>query len=376
MGAAEQLKPKRELMTLDRAEYVAGQRVSYPPIMRKVASQYRNHKAHILECGTLVLESEADALDVAKTWTEMLENPKLRQEMAAVNCMRFHGENPGSAYSANTGPRGYNDDGLLSAKDYARELKGETHRLRDNFIKNRDEILRSGVKEELEKMMLGGKKRRRTFSEHDGDWNHDRRWDAAPFEATHVARKDFPFVELCFPLGMNAMASSKGITAFLSRCLALAEVLEAAGYRVAITAEDWTYYNIRCGTKKLALEIDPQAPARAKEPMNAMEITRYILRDATSYGSADQYAKLASSEFFRRVTFALLCPQAHWIHALDGREADEGSSGFGGAMSSRHLPARPGQVILDAYSAERIFSMDAETRALAFGEFLAFTSKV
>jgi len=358
-------------MSIDRSEYVAGQRVSYPPIMREIASQYRNHKAHITEKGRLVLECEADALDVANMYVRMLENPRLRHELAGIQCMQYFGENPGAAYS-----HGIRDnDGMLSARDYAREIKGEAHQLRDRFLRNRDEIMRSGVKEELEKRMMGTRKRRRSFSEHDGDWNHDRKWDSQPFEAINAAHREFPFVELCFPLGMNAMATSDGIADFLSRCLALAEVLEAAGYRVAITAEDWTDRNLRHGVANVALEIDPNAPASATEASFATEITRYILRDSTSYGSADQYAKLASVEFFRRVTFALLCPQAHWIHALDGRETDQGSSSWGAAIADRRLAARPGQVILTADNAERIFSMNPETMAKAFGEFLAFTSK-
>lgn len=370
---ASHLSPPVDGATLDRAMIVQAARVEYPEAMKNFCRMYRGHQAHLKENGALVLECEADGLDVAKEYVHMLENRADREALFAVPGMTSHGSNPGASFSSAGVDRW--DNGMLSPEAYASEVRGETHVLRDRFLAAREEIMKSGVKEALEGMMLKGKRRRRCLSDLEGDWNYDRRYDDQPFEHVAIQPKEFEHVELCFPLGMSSMASSHSIGMFLSRCLALAEVLESAGYRVAITAEDWTYGSVQDtrGATEIARQISPAAKP-ITDSYQVYTLTRYVLRDACTYGSAGQYAMLASVEFFRRVTFSLLCPQDHYIHALANRATMATHHGFGGANSARALPARPGQVILTAENAARIFSMDEETRKEAFREFLAFTA--
>src|ERR1043165_9633596 len=223
------LKP----ITVDRSDTVREARERYPEILKRTTGVFHSHKAHYFkETNTLVLEASLDCADLGNEYRHIVAEDE-RHEFAG--CI---GINPDVIEDEFGGD--YVQKKGMPAKDFCKELRGETKRLQATFLKAREELSKTGLKEQLEESATGfKKKRKRLFSAHDGEWDYDRKWEAEPFLKTEMADTEFPYLEVCFPMNMLYGASARDISEFGARCLALCELLESVGYRIAIVGEDW-----------------------------------------------------------------------------------------------------------------------------------------
>lgn len=281
-----------------------------------------------------------------------LAAPGIRQEM--IN-RRFAADNPGF--------HGMNAD------EYLCELEGTTRKHIDLLDNARKELERTGLVQALEENMIGLKKRRkRCFSEHDGNFELDRRYEIEPFSSVKFSKKEFPYLELIIPIGMNASAKADTINQFTSRCLALADILEKAGYRVSLVAESW-------GENSTVICDKDRARGKAlgiEYLRRSKDIDRIVLRDANEYGDIESVANSCNASFFRMVTFPLFFEVRHYLQAKSNLSASVPSS-YGQALDSRPLPVSGGAIVLDQNTIAGIFSMNSETRERMFKERILHT---
>jgi hypothetical protein len=331
---------------------------AYPEGVRRVSRLFTDRKAHVVNPGEVVLESTARAQDLAAEYARLALDKEAREAF-----YRGPGLNPHNEFSMDDS----NWSGM-GAEKLAREYRGETHALQEELEKAREELARTGMKETLEASMAGvRKKRRRCLSEHDGDWDMDRKYDAFPFLSTKMAKREFPYLEIIFPLAMNSSASKEQIARFNARCLALAEVLEGAGYRVAITGETWIRDLIIECPEVDRLHAEVTGKKGGKVPgQRILQLERLVFRDADEYGDAQSFAAYTSTEFFRRTVFSMVYCTAHYRNGLKSVLTKDVDYSYGQSISERPLPALPGQLVLTHDTVSRLFSMSEETREETF----------
>ena len=345
--------------SIDRFKQARDARANYSPTMRATAELFRDHRAHLVN-GNLVLEATCRAQDLAKRWVALCEddaalNDHVRDTANAGGML--HGKSYFIAQCEGADP------GMTGA-EFIREIQGETRNLLRSFAAAKEELERTGIKEFLEESAIGTrKKRKRVFSEHEGEWDYDRKWEITPFQSTVLRKDEFPYLEVCFPINMLARATPEYITGFGARCLAICEILENAGYRIAVTMEDW---NTGCVVSSC------KGVSKGWNFKQRQMLNRMVLREANEYGSIQDFAVYASAAFYRRAIFGLIRSIPNRIHAINGEEGLPGTDGFGSSLTSRPAPAAPGQMILDHDAVSRIFSFSKEQSLEAFSERLKF----
>jgi hypothetical protein len=298
------------------------------PLLERIALLYTEQRVHSdAESGVEVYEATCRAQDLAALFCDVVPGSTRNSLMKQLPGCYVIEESCEAGYSAWAG---------LGVRDLAREFRGEANTLQEFFERARKELARTGLKESLEEASVGmRKKRRRAVSEHDGDFNLDRKWDITPFDTTLMAKKEFPYIEICFPMTMTQHASREDLSSFTAKCLALAEVLEGAGYRIAITGESWHLMKTINGEER-------------------NELVRYRIREANEYGDIQSLATYASCEFFRRVMFLFSRGCSHIVHGLSNPSSQP--SGVGGTVDTRWIPAEPGQLVLDQDTVAKLFS--------------------
>jgi hypothetical protein len=351
-----------DIKTLEREAEVKTLEHDYPEAMRKVTRHYSERRAHMIDASQLVLESTVRAQAIGAEFARMASNAPALEEYYNVPGCNSHNEFDGDD----------SDHYGMSAPNFARELRGEASKLQANLEDARKELEKTGLKEALQENMVGmKKKRRRILSEHDGDWDLDRKWDAAPFMTTLMSRVEFPYIEIIFPINMNSGAGGKTIAKFNCRCLALAEVFESAGYRVAITGEGWQQGILRAESDNNALYANLGGNGRGAGDGREVMLTRFVLREANEYGDIQSFAAYSSVEFFRRTIFSCTYNAFHYIHGLKRALTHHVSSSFGSALSERPIPAANGQLVLTHDLIGKLFGTDTEVAARLFKERVA-----
>lgn len=313
------------------------------PELKRLASLYFNQRKHTYK-GRTVWETTVRARELAAFFCEL--NPGTREDRERVRKLL-----PGCYLTSESFDGESSFAGMPNA-ELIREFKGETSRLQASFERARQEVARTGLKEVLEESSRAvRRKRKRALSEHDGDWELERKWDSSPFSTTVMGKKEFAFVEICFPMTMLGSASQEDLNEFCSRCLALAEVLETAGYRIAITGESWHRQGTAGGYRN--------------------ELVRYLIREPDEYGDIRSVATYASCEFFRRTMFLLSRGSSHVAHGLADR-----SDSVGGTVDQRWIPGTPGQLILDHATVAKLFQLHGDQATEFFKARMLHTKKV
>lgn len=343
---SEQLIVIETVETSDQARELAKE---LPALLRETVDAYTEQKRHTVTGGHFYTSQKA-----------VYESTVRARDLAAL----FLANVPGKTREAFRKKIGvsvpdecFREDNYFSGManpDYAKELTGETTKLQQAFQRAREELAASGLKESLQASATGmQRKRKRKLSDIEGQYDYLRRYDAFPFVTHVIENREAPnTVELCFPMTMNGGASQKELNEFCARCLALAEIIEGAGYRVRIVGESWNTVGSNQGTRT--------------------ELTHIVLREEDEYGDVQSLATYASAEFFRRIMFLFLRSPSHAIHGLS---SEHKNTGVGCTVESRPLPAMPGQVILDQATVSQLFVASPEKQAEMFQARIDHTKK-
>lgn len=347
----------REANALDNTRHLTG------PIGDLLA-HFRERKAHVrgaqvyLECTVDGRALTGFHLGLAKDQTKLAQyaatkgllDANVRRHFTSANT--FHGESP-AVYQA--------------------ELQGHGHVIQGRFDKALADLERTGVKELLESCAVGTRPvKRMRPDETEGEWDYGRRNDDFPFLRMAQTRKEFPIVEIIFPLCNSAGIKSESVSQFGARCFALAAVLERAGYRVAITGEDWIQpHTIHNDDLKQALGNDYRDGMRFSGACH-----RVIVRSANEYGDTQSASIFGSCEFYRRTLFSLIYNAQHYVHGLcKSAQRRSVQGGYGMPIYSRPLATKPGQIFVDQTTMEKLFSSDTMTASNAFKDRIEWALK-
>lgn len=346
--------------TVDRSDAVRELAKTYPAPLRGLAFKRYGHMAHLVSDGRVCLEYSVRASDVLEQWAFLAQNPG--QEMAWTKALPSAGS---SGFFDGDGGEGWAG---MGCEQYAREIKGETRLLQARLEVAQRELQGSGLKEALEELAIGSRKRRkRAFSDTEGSFEYDRRDEDFCMSRMVTRKKEFPFIELCYPIGMNCTAKASEISEFNARCMALAEILEGIGYRVSIVAEVWSRNEIGSRSYMQGIGI-PDAETKYQS-----SLVRIPIREANDYGDIMSYAPIACAEFFRRALFFAHYYQAHHAHGLKRGLSKSPASGYGQALDERPIPASQGQLILDQKTVDALFSTNKSVRDSMFRARIAHT---
>lgn len=343
---------QQQFITIDRADHCRELISSYPAIMQPLASIFGKQQVHVQKTtrGThnLIFQAECNALELGKQFADLMQSGGSRKFQSITRSQAGSWAGRADRWSG------------MASGDYARELLGETNTLQGNLEEALKDCEKTGVRELLAQEMQGMKRRRkRILSEHDGDWEYDRRYDAACFVGMQKRDRECPAIELVFPVNMLGAASAETIRRFTARCLAVASVLESCGYRVAIVGETWNSGNIEINeTDKAA--ISKAAGIRVVDfggYSYLYNLERFVIRDAASYGDIRSFSPFSSVEFYRRLVFGMVWGAANYIHGNENSLSLP--LGMGGSQEKRPFPCAKGQIAMEMDTVNSIFSMGA-----------------
>lgn len=344
--------------TVDRTDAVRAVVATYKGIARDFAAMRSGHKAHTMSDGYTCLEYTVKAADMLSQWaklSDMNETARNKALEGAFKCGNSRGFESGNWYG-------------MGVDQYSREIRGETRLLQARLERAQQELAASGLKESLEELSIGARAvRRRAYSDSEGSFDYNRREEDSCFVTVVQRKREFPFIELCYPVGMNCSASNEEISEFNARCLALAEILEGVGYRVAIVAELWS-------RRTIGSSVNPEKDVPGLTGQNKQTcLVRIPIREANDYGDIQSFAPIACGEFFRRALFCGHYQQVHHAHGLASGLNSQPDSGYGQAMDERPIPAEDGQLVLDLKTVNALFSMDKHRREQMFKSRIAHT---
>ena len=84
-------------------------------------------------------------------------------------------------------------------------------------------------------LLLVNPRRKRIMSEHDGDWDLDRKWDIRPFQSTHKVLAHGRAIELVVHSAINCNSKSKDIEKYGALVWSVCNLIESCGITVGIT---------------------------------------------------------------------------------------------------------------------------------------------
>lgn len=337
---------------------------TYPSPMREHCLGFTDHKVHAVN-GELLFEATVSAHDIRDTFMRFTDTGWDKfAKTSGLNTSDLKQHASGSADTSFYG---------MTGEAFVKELRGETRVIQRRFENAVEELEKTGLKQALEEGAAFKKKRKRTMSEHDGDYDMERKWDTHPFATTVLSKKEFPIVELIFPIVNSGGTGHSSISRFGARCLALADLLEKAGYRVALTAENW------CTTMRpTQSDLDRLAkPLGIDNPTCMGQGTRYIIRSANDYGDISSMALFGSGEFYRRCAFSLDYEPSHYAHALGKESRDKNVPvSYGYPHYERPIPTEPGQIFLTSQLMSQLFTSSGVEAQEMFQERIMWQLRV
>jgi hypothetical protein len=128
-------------------------------------------------------------------------------------------------------------------------------------------------------------RRKRRFSEHDGEWSYDRRYEIEPFQATYRAASPTRILEIEAHFSIAAFTGAREINRYGAIIWAINDLIEKAGVQTRIVGR-WHTSNITDDCSRDSnIEIEVKKPGQ--------------------YVAPTLIATCFSSNFFRRAIFAL-----------------------------------------------------------------------
>lgn len=347
------------IKTVDRTAEVKALAATYPKFLRECAQSRTDHRVHQVSNGTTVMEYTQPARNTLALWSAAYASGAKQAEIKKETAFT----SPTSGFEETIG-----FSNALRASEYASELEGTSSKLQQGLEAAITELAKSGLVKHLETMSGGTRKRRRrVYSDCEGDFDYTRKDEDLCMSRMVNNRKEFPQLEAIIPIAMNSGANSDEITKFAARSLALCEVLETCGFQVAITLEIWMKRTIGYAAAP-CLKAILGAEANIG---NTIDMCRFPLREAGDYGDVRSVATMASNEFFRRALFAIHYNQVHYAHGLKDALKSSPDRGKGVAENERPIDAGQGQIVLTMDTVNGLFSMDAATREAMFRHRLA-----
>lgn len=212
-----------------------------------------------------------------------------------------------SPFSPETGFRGGSVEGIKNALTGQRDISG---------VMRAKEKLQGTLVKGFETGFTNTPKRRRYLSEHDGDWDFDRRWDIAPFSSSKKDHVPVRTLKIIAHFYANATTAAKELDQYGAFLVALIELIEARGVTVDLTwravAKDFTNH-----TNQEDCTIDVH------------------LKKPGEYISTQVLATAFWSNFFRRVGFFGIIACAEFA----GKDV---STGFGRSAPRQAVKVSPG----------------------------------
>jgi hypothetical protein len=326
------------LKTIDRRQHCRENLAKLPKNSRAYVEMYRDQEIQFSAAGKAFAVNVADAASLRAAWLALRGDSNAMKAFASLPsvCQSKGGHGVDEMITG-----GSNSFFGSTSLELEREFTGQNREMQRRLERAMDELSKTGLQEELEAAEGTKKSRRRVFSDCEGEFHFERRWEDQPFSRMVKHRKDFPIVELLIPLANSGGIDAKSISLFGARCLALADVLEKAGYRVAITGENWsqTIKGQRVGSHAIV-------------GMGS----RFVMRSADSYGDLESIAQFVSAEFYRRCIFPLNYELAHYINGLNHEASIE--YGYGMPYYDRPIATQPGQVYLTPKLMTDLFTAD------------------
>jgi len=149
-------------------------------------------------------------------------------------------------------------------------------------------------------------RRRRSLSEHDGDWDYDRRWDIKQFQVARRQPTQVRIVNIAFSFSIACGVAPSTIDEFGRTIWAIVQSLEEMGYNCNVDA--W-------------VPLDTVARGGSGK-FTSSKAFKYNIKNSQSYVERSILARVLSSPFYRQALFT------NWILDAD-RDAATASEGLG-----------------------------------------------
>lgn len=144
-------------------------------------------------------------------------------------------------------------------------------------------------------------RRRRSFSEHEGEWSLDRRWEIKPFSNAKRIPTPARFIDIYCYFNIHAGVGQEEITRYGIALWSINNVLETAGIGTRI-------FYVQQGRRV----ADPDYGSNKRMDT----FIKILLKEPSKYISPIALAKCLTANFYRRVMFSTM------ISAVDFADAD------------------------------------------------------
>lgn len=131
-------------------------------------------------------------------------------------------------------------------------------------------------------VQLAPSARKRIRSEHDGDYDLDKRWEIKPFNATHKAPTIKRFMHIDADMSINCMYNASQINDYGATVWAIVQALESRGISVSVSLM--------------------QKSVHRSNPEFLTE-SRHLVKEPLKYTSPGALATVFTSNFYRRCLF-------------------------------------------------------------------------
>jgi len=169
-------------------------------------------------------------------------------------------------------------------EELKRNLNGEMD-LKPYFIKY-DSLKKSGLISKLKtKGALGKPRRKRKMSEHDGEWDFDRKWELKPYQGTIRKKQLRKSIKIYANFSCSGSSGAREITEYGALIWAITKIIEDSGIQVEV------YYQERANRVDVNLSVSTNVLMRLKK--------------AGEYISPQALAASFTANHYRRLGFAL-----------------------------------------------------------------------
>lgn len=161
-----------------------------------------------------------------------------------------------------------------------------------------------------------GRLRKRTMSEHDGEWMPDRKWEVQQFSSTHKENSGIlPTLQIDVDFSFSANISGSEITKFGAFCWAVTDAIEAAGITTGVNLHMGVMFS--CSGGKMA-----------KRGKNCL--FNFAVKSPGDYTDSLSIARCFTPAFFRQGAFVAF----YGLGTLTGDKVDN-------SIGSPYIPSRP-----------------------------------
>lgn len=160
----------------------------------------------------------------------------------------------------------------------------------DAFKKQLQEFKKHRLEEKIIAKLDFNPKRKRALSEHDGDYDHDKRWEIKPFNNSRKEMLPISVVDINVDMSISCGMSADAINKYGTLVWSIVQLIESLGIQASVKVVNDSVNMTRAGNyeAKLTLEI----------------------KKAGEYMSPVSLATCFQSVFYRRVIFSAIVMQA------------------------------------------------------------------